>query len=73
MTTLEAVLVRRPSFDETMAALVRGFRDTHGIDLVNRGLDAEETALAESLTRDKYATDRWTHSGRVLTTVPPGR
>ena len=32
MTTLEAVLGRRPSFDETVAALAEGFREAHGVD-----------------------------------------
>ena len=71
MTTLEAVLGRRPSFDETVAALVGGFRDTHGIDLVSGGLDGEEARLAESLARDKYATARWTRAGRMPAAVPP--
>ncbi len=64
MTTLDAVLGRRPSFDDTAQALARGFRDAHGVELVPGGLDREELALTESLTRDKYATDRWTRGGR---------
>jgi lipoate-protein ligase A len=64
MTTLEAVLGRRPSFDETVEALGRGFRDAHGIDLRPGGLDAREEALMASLARDKYATEQWTRSGR---------
>src|SRR5712692_7421849 len=42
MTTLDAVLGRRPSFDDTVQALARGFRDTHGLELVPAGLDREE-------------------------------
>ena len=71
MTTLEAVLGRRPSFDETAAALARGFRETHGIDLRGGELDAGETALVESLIREKYATAAWTQEGRSPRSTPP--
>lgn len=64
MTTLEAVLGRRPSFGETAAALARGFRGAHGIELRQGGLDPAETALAHRLTGEKYATERWTRAGR---------
>jgi lipoate-protein ligase A len=65
MTTLEAVLGRRPSFDETAAALGRGFRGAHGIDLEPAALLDDEAALVESLTVEKYATDSWTRAGRA--------
>ena len=65
MTTLEAVLGRRPSFGETAAALARGFLKTHGLDLRDGDLDAGEAALAEALTREKYAIDPWTRAGRT--------
>ena len=65
MTTLEAVVGRRPSFDETAEALARGFREAHEIELRRGGLDATETGLVETLTRDKYATASWTRAGRV--------
>jgi lipoyl(octanoyl) transferase len=64
MTTLEAVLGRRPSFVETADALARGFRDAHGIELRPGGLETEETSLAELLAREKYRTERWTRAGR---------
>jgi lipoate-protein ligase A len=64
MTTLEAVLARRPSFDETAEALGRGFEEAHGIELRPEGLNATEEALMRSLAREKYATERWTRSGR---------
>jgi lipoate-protein ligase A len=66
MTTLEAVLHRRPSFDETMTALAEGFREAHRLDLAPGGLAADEMELAESLVREKYGTDRWTRSGRSI-------
>ena len=65
MTTLEAVLDRRPSWDETAEALERGFRATHGIELRPGDLDEAETELVEALTRDKYATASWTRAGRL--------
>ena len=60
MTTLEAVLGRRPSFAETADALTRGFRDAHGIELRAGTLGPGEAALAERLVREKYATAQWT-------------
>ena len=65
MTTLEAVLGRRPAFDETMTALAEGFRAVHGLELTLGGLAAEEMELAGSLVSEKYGTDRWTRSGRA--------
>jgi lipoate-protein ligase A len=63
MTTLEAVLGRRPSFSETAEALAEGFRATHGIEVRPGGLSAEESRLLDSLTEEKYATDGWTRGG----------
>lgn len=65
MTTLEAVLGRRPSFDEAAEALAQGFRESHGLTLEPGGLSEDETALAAMLERDKYATADWTRSGRA--------
>ena len=65
MTTLEAVLGRRPSFAETIAALGEGFRDVHGVELRPGGLGHDEQALMASLARDKYATESWTRAGRA--------
>lgn len=65
MTTLEAVLGRRPSFEETALALADGFRAAHGLALEPGGLSEDEAALAETLERDKYATDDWTRAGRA--------
>ena len=73
MTTLEAVLARRPSFEEAMTALAEGFRTVHGLELAAGGLAAEEMELAESLVREKYGTDRWTRSGRAMTVTTPQR
>lgn len=65
MTTLEAALGARPSFDATAAAVAEGFRTAHGIVLEPDGLSDEEAALAAMLERDKYATDDWTRAGRA--------
>jgi lipoate-protein ligase A len=66
MTTLEAVLGRRPGFDETMTALAEGFREAHALDLTPGGLDAAEMERAETLVREKYGTARWTRAGRSI-------
>ena len=66
MTTLEAVLGRRPGFDETMSALAEGFRTAHSLDLTPGGLDAAEVERAEALVREKYGTERWTRAGRSI-------
>jgi lipoate-protein ligase A len=65
MTTLEAVLGRRPPFDEAATALADGFRAAHGLTLEPGGLSEEEAALAGMLERDKYASDGWTRAGRA--------
>jgi lipoyl(octanoyl) transferase len=65
MTTLEAALGRRPSFDEAAGALADGFRAAHGLTLEAGGLSEEEIGLAGTLEREKYATDPWTRAGRV--------
>lgn len=65
MTTLEAALGRRPSFEESLTALAEGFRSAHGLDLSPDGLSPEEMGRAETLVRDKYATARWTRAGRA--------
>ncbi|HEX7784935.1 MAG TPA: biotin/lipoate A/B protein ligase family protein [Methylomirabilota bacterium] len=65
MTTLEAALGRRPSFDESVRALAEGFRRVHGLALAPGGLEPEELERAEALVRDKYGTERWTRSGRA--------
>jgi lipoyl(octanoyl) transferase len=75
MTTLEAVLGRRPGFDETMTALGEGFREVHGLDLAPDGLSASEMERAETLVREKYGTERWTRAGRSISArniVSPG-
>jgi lipoate-protein ligase A len=75
MTTLEAVLGRRPGFDETMHALAEGFRREHGLALAPGGLTGAEVERAEALVREKYATERWTRAGRAMTAravVVPG-
>jgi lipoate-protein ligase A len=70
MTTLEAVLGRRPSFDETQAALADGFRRVHGIDLTPGSLTEEESRQMDALARDKYGSADWTRAGRAVTVAP---
>src|SRR5262245_29738467 len=70
MTTLEAVLGRRPSFDETVAALAEGFREAHGVSVAPGGLERGEEEAMRSLERDKYETDQWTRFGRAPRVTP---
>lgn len=65
MTTLAAELGRRPTFDETVEALVGAFRETHGLDLPPGGLLLEESRMMERLVREKYATEAWTRDARA--------
>ena len=45
----------------------------HGIELRPDGLTAAETALAETLARDKYGSAEWTRAGRVVGVAPAPR
>jgi lipoate-protein ligase A len=63
MTTLAAVLGRRPAFAETVDAVAAGFAEAHGVAVVPGGVDAAEEARSAALARDKYATLEWTHGG----------
>ncbi len=67
MTTLEAILGRRPAFAEVAEALAAGFRETHALDLVPGGLTRDEQALMERLARVKYDTEAWTHHAQIVT------
>lgn len=67
MTTLEETLGRCPTFDEVVVALAGGVRETHGLDLAPGGLTRDEETLVERLTREKYASESWTMSGRAPT------
>jgi lipoyl(octanoyl) transferase len=70
MTTLEAVLGRRPSFDDAAAALALGFREAHGLALAPGGLDRDEDLAMQRLVHDKYEQESWTRSGRIPRMAP---
>ena len=59
LTTLEAVLGRRPTFDEVAAALEGAFEQEHGLLLRPGGLSEDETAQVASLVTDRYASPDW--------------
>lgn len=59
LTTLEAVLGERPTFERVAAALARGFEEEHGLRLVPGELTTEERARVERLVRERYATEAW--------------
>ncbi len=76
MTTLEAELGRRPTFEETVAALVAGFRETWGLGLAPGDVLPEERRLVERLIREKYGAESWTRDARSFANVGadlPGR
>src|SRR6185436_10965934 len=59
LTTLEAALGRRPSFDDVAAALGEAFEREHGLELRPGGLSAEETARVDRLVDERYASPEW--------------
>ncbi len=76
MTTLEEALGRRPTFDEVVAPVAEGLRETHGLDLAPSGLTLAEEALLDRLRREKYSTEAWTRHARIvpdLSSVAPVR
>jgi lipoate-protein ligase A len=72
MTTLEAVLGRRPGFEEAARALADGFRRVHGLDLRPGGLTQGEAGAAEALAEDRYGSPEWTRGERPAVAEPPG-
>jgi lipoate-protein ligase A len=59
MTTLEAALGRRPSFEEVADALAQAFEAEHGTALKPDGLTAAELALLDELVRARYGNAAW--------------
>ena len=59
LTTLQAALGRRPSFDEVASALTEAFEREHGLDLRPGGLSPEETARVDALVNERYANPAW--------------
>ena len=58
VTTMERELGRRPSFEDVQKAMVKGFENALGIELVNGELTRNELELAEKL-KPKYASNEW--------------
>jgi len=54
LTTLEAALGSRPTFDAVADALARAFEDEHGLTLEPGGLTADESARVETLVAERY-------------------
>jgi len=69
LTTLEAELGRRPTFDEVATALGDGFEVEHDLTLKPGGLSATEVEATERLAHDKYASPSWT-SGMPRASLP---
>jgi lipoate-protein ligase A len=64
ITTVAAVLGRRPGFDEVAEALAAGLASVLG-PLRPGGLSPAEAARAERLVAEKYGTEAWTREGRL--------
>ena len=59
LTTLEAAVGRRPTFEEVADALAQAFEAEHALRLKPGGLTMDESARVEALVADKYATAAW--------------
>ncbi len=59
LTTLEAVLGRRPPFEAVAQALGDAFEAEHGLRLRPGGLSDDETDRVAALVRDRYASPAW--------------
>jgi lipoyl(octanoyl) transferase len=59
LTTLEAVLGRRPAFEAVADSLARAFEDEHGLELGPGGLSDDEVARVRALVADRYASPAW--------------
>jgi lipoyl(octanoyl) transferase len=70
LTTLEAALGRRPTFDQVATALGHAFEAEHALTLKPGGLSPDEVEATERLARDKYATHAWTSSGMPRASLP---
>jgi len=66
ITSVERELGRRVSIQEAYEALVRGFQEALGIELVEGELTGFERRLAEELRRTKYGRDEWNFTRRTL-------
>jgi lipoate-protein ligase A len=64
VATLEQALGRRPDWETCATALGAAFEAEHGLTLHPDGLTEEEAAQAETLARDKYASEAWLAAGR---------
>ncbi len=58
--TAEELTGRPISYDEAMAALMRGIAETLGIELIPAELTDQERAWAAELVRERYANPAWT-------------
>ena len=57
MTTLEAAVGTRPTFDEVATALRQAFEAEHGLRLAPGGLTDEECGRVDRLVQERYARD----------------
>jgi lipoate-protein ligase A len=63
LTTLEAAIGRRPTFDEVARALTDAFEAEHALTLAPGGLSTEEAAAVERLVGERYGHDAFLATG----------
>jgi lipoate-protein ligase A len=66
LTTLEAALGRRPTFEDVAGALESAFEAEHGLVLRPGGLSDDEAADVERLVGEKYATAAWLEASPTM-------
>ncbi|MEM2456807.1 MAG: biotin/lipoate A/B protein ligase family protein, partial [Candidatus Bathyarchaeia archaeon] len=59
VTSIKRYLGREVSFEELKHALIKGFEESFGIELVPGKVDVFEEELAVTLKREKYSTREW--------------
>jgi lipoate-protein ligase A len=59
VATIAEAIGRRPEWDACVSTIASAFEAEHGIALRPGGLTEAEATEAETLARDKYATDAW--------------
>ncbi|MCW4044341.1 MAG: lipoate--protein ligase family protein [Candidatus Bathyarchaeota archaeon] len=65
ITSVHETLGHAVSPETVSNALVVGFKNAFGIELVNGDLTVYERELAEKLCKEKYATDEWNFNGKT--------
>ena len=65
LITIESILGGRPSFSETIQAMISGFEGLLGTNLLPGKLEEDDLQLAARLVVEKYRTRAWTARGQL--------